>query len=161
MISLLYKVLGVSDMVGQNTYQRSEDVCYFFNYSIIEPLLDTMGLRGCLFCGFGVRHRIWGQMQKWDKVFGKCPGWLIFDTISSPVVNMSIQGCSHLVPLHPSAYFGSIFPNKILVPKLVSIAFSLRPEEALLVLTLWKLVWIYLHYIQFCFAMWITVIINQ
>ena len=33
-------------------------------------------------------------------------------------------------------------------PKLVSIVFSIRPEEALLVLTLQKLVWIYFHYLQ-------------
>ena len=31
---------------------------------MIEPLLDTMGLRGCLFCGFEVSHRIWGWMHK-------------------------------------------------------------------------------------------------
>ena len=36
---------------------------------MIEPLLDTMGLRGCLFCGFGVSYRIWGWMHKWGKVF--------------------------------------------------------------------------------------------
>ena len=35
------------------------------------------------------------------------------------------------------------FSTKILVPKLVSIAFSLRPEELLLVLTTLQLVWIY------------------
>ena len=31
---LFYKVLGVSDMVGENTYQRLEDVYHFFSYSI-------------------------------------------------------------------------------------------------------------------------------
>ena len=53
------------------------------------------------------------------------------------------------------------FPTKILAPDVVSIAFSFRPEEALLMMTSQKLVWIYFHYFQFCFAMWITYIINQ
>ena len=45
-----------------------------------------------------------------------------------------------------------IFPTKILAPKLASIAFSLRPEEALLVLTLKKLVWnFFIISILFCY----------
>ena len=27
---------------------------------VMDLLLDTMGLRGCLFYGFGAGHRIWG-----------------------------------------------------------------------------------------------------
>ena len=60
----------------------------------------------------------------------------VFGIVSSPVVSMFIPGVFPLVSPHPFAYFGTIFPTKILVPKLVNIAFSLRPEEALLVLTL-------------------------
>ena len=51
------------------------------------------------------------------------------------------------VPPHTfSIYFTTIFPVKILVSELASITFSLRPEEALLVLTLQKPVWIHFHY---------------
>ena len=49
---------------------------------------------------------------------------------------------------------------KLLYPSnLVSIAFSLRPEEAFLVLTLQKLVWISSSLFQFRFAIWINYII--
>ena len=53
------------------------------------------------------------------------------------------------------------FPTKILAPKLVSIAFYLRPEETLLVLTSQKLFWIISSLFQFCFAIWINYIITQ
>ena len=71
---LFYKVLGVSDMVRGSTYQiqRMFTISLATSY-MIEPLLDTMGLRGCLFCGFWVSHGIWGWMYKWGKVFYKYP----------------------------------------------------------------------------------------
>ena len=57
--------------------------------------------------------------------------------------------------------FGAIFPIIILASKLASLAFSLRPEETLLVLTSQKLVWIISSLIQFYFASWINDIIIQ
>ena len=57
-------------------------------------------------------------------------------TVSSPAVSMSIEGSSLPVCPHQSVYFGATVSCQIVVPKLVSIAFSLRPEEALLVLIL-------------------------
>ena len=60
-----------------------------------------------------------------------------------------------LLPPNPCfAFWHHICKN--LVPKFVSIAFSLRPEESLLVWTLWKLVWIISLIFQFYFAMWIN-----
>ena len=64
------------------------------------------------------------------------------EVLFSPAVSMSIPRCSPLVPLHPFACFGAIFPTKFWHPKLLSIAFSLRHEGALLVLVSQKLVWI-------------------
>ena len=52
-----------------------------------------------------------------------------------------------LLPPHLSKYFGAIFSCQILAPKLVNIAFSLRLEEASLMLTSHKFVSIYFHYL--------------
>ena len=56
---LFYKVLGVSDMVGGTpTRGLRMFATSLATLYVIEPIQDTMGLRGCLFCGFWVSHRI-------------------------------------------------------------------------------------------------------
>ena len=52
------------------------------------------------------------------------------------LVSMVLPG----VPPPPHAHIGTKFSHHILAPKLLCVTFSLRPEEALLVLTLQKLV---------------------
>ena len=85
----------------------------------------------------------------------------IFGTNSSPVVSMSIPGVSLLYLLFFHIFWHQISRQNF-GTKLVSIIFSLRPEDVLLVLTSRKLVWIYYHYyLQFCFAMWIIYVICQ
>ena len=80
----------------------------------------------------------------------------ILGTISSLAVYPS-QGCSPPCTSPPFC----IFWHQNFGAKIGKCSISLSPEEALLVLTSWKLVWIYYHYFQLCFAMWITYIINQ
>ena len=55
---------------------------------------------------------------------------------------------------HPFTHFGAIFSCQIFGTKIGKYSIFPRPEEVL-----HKLVWIYFHYFQFCFAMWINYII--
>ena len=59
--SLLHEVLGISDMVGEppTRGQRMLAISLATVY-VIEPLLDTMSLRGMLFCGFWESIKFWG-----------------------------------------------------------------------------------------------------
>ena len=53
-LELLDKVLGVFEVVWGLAYQGFDDVgSSLATPYVMDPLLETMGLRGCLLCGFG------------------------------------------------------------------------------------------------------------
>ena len=64
--------------------------------------------------------------------------------------SMSISGVFFLM-FATSTYFGAIFSCQRFGAKLISITFFLRSQDALLVLTLHKLVWIY-HFYFCCYV---------
>ena len=85
---------------------------------------------------YGTKVWVWGEIGEAPLDGHACPlsSHLTFSTNSSPAVIMSLPG----VPLHLSPcpiFWHYIFPINF-GTKLVKITFSLRPEEALLVLTL-------------------------
>ena len=116
------------------------------------PSTDTLASTSCLTSGMGYCRIC--QLSVYSDTY------LFHPSTVSPE-SLSIKGGMHassgkygplrsasppsLLLLFPHVHIGTKFFCHILVPKLVSITFSLRPEEALLELTLWKLVCIQMH----------------
>ena len=124
---------GMRGTPVRNTYPKKKIVCV----PLVVGWVVKLGQVGHPLQQGGAQQ----QFSSWDKYFQQ--GCLPLPTPNiwhkfSPAVSMSIPGV-----ISAFTYFDAIFSCQNVGTKLVTITFSLRPEEALLVLTSRMLVWIY------------------